>query len=78
MVQRSEIAERSVYIRGFSNVPGAKDDLSELMGQFGSVVSVAVVTKGSNVYALVEFATADAALSALRLAIHPFTAWTVQ
>ena len=66
MVQRSEVAERSVYVRGFSNVPSAKDDLCEVMGQFGGVVSVAVVSTGPVVYALVEFASVESALRALR------------
>ena len=66
MVERSEVAKRSVYSRGFSNVPSAKDDLYGVMSQFGGVVSVAVVSSDSAVYALVEFATVDSALSALR------------
>jgi hypothetical protein len=68
MVQRSEVAERSVYVRGFSNVPSAEDDLREVMGRFGGVVSVAVVARDSNTYALVEFVSVAAALGALR---HP-------
>ncbi|CAI7989026.1 Speckle targeted PIP5K1A-regulated poly(A) polymerase, partial [Geodia barretti] len=77
MVERSEVAKRSVYIRGFSNVPSAKDDLYGVMSQFGGVVSVAVVSSDSAVYALVEFATVDSALSALRhsppLSLHGHT-----
>ena len=69
MVQRSDVAKRSVYVRGFSaDVPSTEDELRKVMGQFGGVVSVVVVATDSDVYALVEFGTVESALSALR---HP-------
>ena len=77
MAQRSEVAERSVYVRGFSYSQSAERELRELMGQFGGVVSVAVVAGDSDVYGIVEFGAVDAALRALRqplpLTLHTHT-----
>ena len=68
MVQRSESAQRSVYVRGFSATPTTEGDLGVVMGQFGGVVSVVVKASRDDAYALVEFTDTDAALAVLR---HP-------
>ena len=66
MIQRSEVAQRSVYVRGFSNGTSAEEDLHQLMGQFGGVVSLVVKTTDKDPYALVEFDSTEAALCVLK------------
>ena len=68
MMDRSEIARRSVYIRGFSASSTIESDLLELLGQLGGVANV--VVKGnqhsSSSYALAEFVSEEEALKALQ------------
>lgn len=77
MVQRSEVAQRSVYLRGFPNVATVEEDLRGIMGQFGGVVSLVVMASSEDAYALVEFSSRDAALHALKhsspLTLHAHT-----
>ena len=69
MVQRSEVAKRSVYVRGFSESTSAERELREVMGQFGCVDSVMLVrSENGDCYCLVEFRFSEAALRALQ---HP-------
>lgn len=65
MIERSEVAQRSVYVRGFPNVPTAEGDLRVVMGVFGEVVAVAVKATSTDIYALIEFRSAESALRAL-------------
>lgn len=66
MVQRSEVAQRSVYLRGFTSTPTIEEDLHKVMGRFGGVVSVVVKASDDDTYALVEFSSSTAALQVLR------------
>lgn len=66
MVQRSEDVQRSVYLRGFTSTPTIKEDLHEVMGKFGEVVSIVVKTSDDDTYALVEFNSKTAALNVLK------------
>lgn len=66
MVQRSEVAQRSVYLRGFTSTPTIEEDLREVMGHFGGVVSVVVKASDDNTYALVEFSSNTVALQVLK------------
>ena len=65
MVQRSEVAKRSVYVRGFSSGAPAEGALRQLMTQFGEVLSVVVKTGNTDTFALIEFSSTEAALCAL-------------
>lgn len=55
-------------MRGFTSTATIEEDLREVMGQFGGVVSVVVRASDDDTYALVEFSSSTAALQALR---HP-------
>lgn len=69
MVERSEVACRSVFLRGFSVTGSIERDLKELLSQFGSVAMLVVKAdkeQSGGSYALAEFLSEEEALKALR------------
>ena len=72
MLERSEVARRSVFVRGFPVTASIESELRELLSQFGSLaVLIVKVNKqeSSGSYALAEFHSEEDALKALRCSL---------
>ncbi len=68
-VERSEVARRSVFVRGFTVTASIESDLRELLSQFGSLAMLVVKVnkeQNSGSYALAEFHSEEEAIKALR------------